>query len=62
MNVEPKVNSDQRELQSKGVKKQRKARIAGGISEYIKLLKSTDLNQSDVRSTFEMSDNVYANN
>lgn len=61
MNVEPRASSGQRELQSKGVKKQRKARMAGGISEYIKLLKSTDLNRSDVRSTFEMSDNAYAN-
>jgi hypothetical protein len=62
LNVEPRTNSGQRDLQSKVVKKQRKARIAGGISEYIKMLKSTDLARSDVRSTVEMSENAYANN
>lgn len=36
--------------------------MAGGISEYIKMLKSSDLNRSDVRSTFEISDNAYARN
>ena len=55
-NGEPRANSGQRDPQGKAVKKQRKAKMAGGISEYIKMLKKSDLARPGVRSTFEASD------
>jgi len=44
------------------VKKQRKAKLTGGISEYIKMLKKSDLARPGVRSTFEASDYAQASN
>ena len=62
MNAEPRANSGQRDSQGKGVRKQRRTKMTGGISEYIKMLKKSDLARPGVRSTFEPSDYASASN
>jgi hypothetical protein len=42
-NVEPRAHSGQRDPQGRAVKKQRRTKAAGGISEYIKMLKKADV-------------------